>query len=411
MKKIISILVITIIVVSSLSVPIFATSTTKVFDNALIFTESETAELQEDLDIFTSHYGIGLYFATISDPTLMNGRSSEQYAADLVELHAIESSTPDSLVLLYDFVNNTIMFYTIGNGMEIFDQPTQDAIFNDMNSLVSGVYYPGFAAAISRCAAAASAYTGLEAPVGIVPVEHDGYDPLIDDADLFTEEEEAILLARIEEIKATYDFDYTVLTVTDTGSVSLESYTNDFRGVDDYTDGVVFSRNPISREYITSARNYGETVFTWPDAFDEIDDIVVPYLREDQTFDAYMAHMDFTVEILDLAAAGTPYKASFIDSIDPELLTGSILGGIVISLIISLLVTGGMIAKMKTAVKQTHAQNYIREGSFNLTDNRDVFVTEYTTKTRKASESSGGGGGGSSSNSFGGSRTSGGGRA
>ncbi len=52
---------------------------------------------------------------------------------------------------------------------------------------------------------------------------------------------------------------------------------------------------------------------------------------------------------------------------------------LVVAIVISWLITQGMISSMNTAVNQREASNYIRSNSFTLTDRSDTFVREETT--------------------------------
>lgn len=66
---------------------------------------------------------------------------------------------------------------------------------------------------------------------------------------------------------------------------------------------------------------------------------------------------------------------------------GLILLAVVVALLAALIVLGSMKAKLKTAARQTHAGNYIREGSFNLLIQQDQLL--YTTEQRRRVESDG----------------------
>ncbi len=51
------------------------------------------------------------------------------------------------------------------------------------------------------------------------------------------------------------------------------------------------------------------------------------------------------------------------------------------AILIAVVITGSMISSMNTAVKQRAASNYVRPGSFNLTQQSDIFIREETTRT------------------------------
>lgn len=56
---------------------------------------------------------------------------------------------------------------------------------------------------------------------------------------------------------------------------------------------------------------------------------------------------------------------------------------ICIPLIISLIATAIQQSKMNTARREEYAHNYIKQGSFNLTDSRDIFLYTRTTRVAK----------------------------
>ncbi len=412
MKKIITIILMLATMLTATGIGTLASETDYFYDGAYTTTVEEEETLEARIDQFTAQFNIGFYIVTIGENFDIEYSSLEELGNTLVADYGYQSTYSDGIILIHDYNAGDLLLYPFGDNTEIFTQDVLNGMIEDANNFTGTSFYTLYDAILARAAGAASAYTGLEAPSGIAPVVDGEYTTLYDGADLFTEEQEATLEDRITDIKETYNFDVTLLTVADTGSVDLVRFADDYRGIDDNSDGVIFARNPISREYATSARNYGETAFTYPDAFDKIDDIVIPYLQNDQDYDAFIGFLDFTEEVLELSYSGTPYQTSFIDSIQLEVLLMAIVPGFLLAMgATALFVTGPMKAKMNTAVKQTHAQNYVVDNSFMLTDSKDVFVSENTSRTRKASSSGGGGGGGSRSNSFGGSRTSRGGRA
>lgn len=64
-------------------------------------------------------------------------------------------------------------------------------------------------------------------------------------------------------------------------------------------------------------------------------------------------------------------------------------------LLIGLIAVGIMAAQMKTVRPQRTASNYIRSGSMQLTNSRDIFLYSHVTRTAKPKNNSSGGGGGS----------------
>ena len=134
---------------------------------------------------------------------------------------------------------------------------------------------------------------------------------------------------------------------------------------------------------------------------------MVPYLSEDEWYDAFDAFISECGYYLDFAA--TEGVAIDVDT-DPDMIAAekAIEVGIVVlvPLIIALIACLVFYFQMKTARKATHANAYIPRDGFNLTHQQDQFL--YRTETRRVIQKdnqSGGFSGGStiSSGGFGGS--------
>lgn len=79
----------------------------------------------------------------------------------------------------------------------------------------------------------------------------------------------------------------------------------------------------------------------------------------------------------------------FVSGSDTPVSTYEIIA-FIISIIIGLVSVFSMKAAMNTAVKQTEAGHYVRDGSFNLSVKRDVFMFTRTERTQKAEQDKGG---------------------
>ncbi len=230
----------------------------------------------------------------------------------------------------------------------------------------------------------------------------DGFDPLLDAADVLTETEEEQLFSKIEYINQNYNFDVTLMTMIGVPDDEFLLYYFDwYTGLDPTRDGVVFGidLDPHHRDYATSTRNIAMEAFT-EDALDLIDYEVAPLLTAGEYYNAYDLFLDHTMLFLDSYNQGAPYKTpidmeSFaILVIAVPLLFAFAVGNIVMK--------RTFIAQMTTAIISTNAERYIVKDSFKLTNSTDVFThkTETRTKIQKSSSSSGG----STRSGYGGSR-------
>ncbi len=220
------------------------------------------------------------------------------------------------------------------------------------------------------------------------------YPSIIDDAYLFTLPEMESLNQEIEYIRGTYDFDITFITTDGDYAGTLEDFAEFHPVIDQSRNGVVFTQDTYLREYYTIGRGTGVSVIS-DAALDRIDEVIVPYLSDGDYFSAYDEYLDLMVVFLDAAATGTPYIGEPTSMTDYAMYIGiGIIGGALVAFI----VTKSMISAMNTAKKQKLAANYVRPGSFNLTQSYDRFLYENTVRTAKPKEksnsSSGGRGGG-----------------
>ena len=82
---------------------------------------------------------------------------------------------------------------------------------------------------------------------------------------------------------------------------------------------------------------------------------------------------------------------------------------LVVGVVLSLIVVGTMKSKLKTVRFQAAANNYVKAGSMNLTERRDIFLYNTMTKTKKEKNDSSSGGGSSTHTTSSGSTAGGGG--
>ncbi len=205
---------------------------------------------------------------------------------------------------------------------------------------------------------------------------------IVDDADLFTTQEEMKLAEKIEDIKEEYNFDINFITTLDSNGKSLKSYVDNHVSINQDNDGLVFGQDVTEREYQTTARGYGVRVIS-DAALDRIDEVVVPYLQNGEYYEAYDAYLNETIKFLDAYVSGMPYEGESQTTIDYMI---AIAVGLGLGLIIAFVVTAIMKSKMNTARIKKEAGNYVKEGSFYLAQNFDRFLFEETVKTPKSKE-------------------------
>lgn len=213
---------------------------------------------------------------------------------------------------------------------------------------------------------------------------------VVDEADLFSADEETSLEAKIQEIAEEYQFDVVIVTENELGGKSPMEFADDFFDYNGYgygpaRDGILFLISMEDRDWWISTRGYGLTAFT-DYGLNYIGDAVVSDLSDGEYADAMEHFLTLTDEFLDEAAQGTPYDIAHQKK-NPLMTAGIILLFVaVVSLVIMLILK----SQLKSKRSQYAANPYVREGSFQLKRSQDIFLYSHVSKTKRASNSSGG---------------------
>ena len=200
----------------------------------------------------------------------------------------------------------------------------------------------------------------------------EGFDPLIDDAELFSDVEEEELFQRIKHIREEYDFDVTILTMNKIpdDSRNLREYFDWYEQLDPKRDGVVVGVNMEEgkREFTISTRNLGMKAFT-DDALDLTNKVIPPMLTNAHYMSAFKLYLEYTEEFVGAARARQLRNIWIFVVIIPILLAG------VSSWYV---VKRFFVAKMQTAVEKTEAKDFIKRGSLRLSEKEDNYT--YTSE-------------------------------
>lgn len=122
-----------------------------------------------------------------------------------------------------------------------------------------------------------------------------------------------------------------------------------------------------------------------------LDKLLVPYLKSDQYYEAFIAYADAADDFLTKAAAGTSYDKGNIPTLASETMKYRLYDvaiSLLFGLIIAFIVTSGWKRQHKSVRKKELAHAYIREGSMVLTGQRDIFLHRQVQKVKRADSSS-----------------------
>lgn len=258
---------------------------------------------------------------------------------------------------------------------------------------------------------------------------------IIDNADILTDTEEALLEDKAQSLVTEYSMDVVILTIeTLSGQISSD-YADDYFDYNGYGigpdySGVLLLLSMDEREWAIST--CGQTIYALTDyGIQQLFSSIAGYLSEDRYYEAFDRYLNELPYYFKAYQSGKPidgyrdpydgpgsYEPVPGDNIvyypEPEkgfgdyammflisLAIGSAAGGI------TLLVLRG---QMNTARAQSDAQNYMIPGSYNLKRYQDIFLYSNVSRQRKPEHNSSGGGGGSSVHTSSSGRSHGGGR-
>ena len=198
------------------------------------------------------------------------------------------------------------------------------------------------------------------------------YPRVIDNAELLSTDERELLTSKLDEISTRQKVDVTVATTDTLDGLTVSDYAERFYESHNYgygpdKDGTILLISMEDHDWYMATYGYAITAFT---------DAGIQYIGEEMTGDlsdgdfaaAFDTFADECDDFITQAKTGEPYD---IDN-------------------------GTMKSKLKTVRFQAAANNYVKAGSMNLTESRDIFLYNTMTKTKKEKNDSSSGGGGSS---------------
>ena len=227
----------------------------------------------------------------------------------------------------------------------------------------------------------------------------DLYYRMYDSANVLTEDEDHELEDALEELSLRQSFDVVIATIESLESVdydSMEEYADDLYdfcqfGYGADRDGVLLLVSVGDRKWHISTCGYGITAFT---------DAGIQYLGEQMTPDmadgdyaaAFRTFVQWSDAYIDAARSGRPYDVKNLprEPLSPMYLFLA-LG---IGLVLAWVIVGVMKSRLRSVAFQENAASYVREGSMNLTNSRELFLYRDVHRTErveaKDSDSSGG---------------------
>lgn len=144
-------------------------------------------------------------------------------------------------------------------------------------------------------------------------------------------------------------------------------------------NGILLYIDPIKREYSIYVHNNAQKLFNG-DALDYIEDSILPPLKNSDYSKAIYEFEDAVETVLELYQSGENYRNPFNASLT---LIICLIIGFIIGLISVLIMKG----KMKSVFFRDSAREYTVNGSFKLSNSRDIFLYRTVIRTKRETES------------------------
>lgn len=238
-------------------------------------------------------------------------------------------------------------------------------------------------------------------------------DKVVDNANILTDSEESGLEKDILEIIKKYGskYDITVVTTYGTGGKSIEAFADDLYDNSDYGygpehSGVILAVDMQSRSYYISTYGKCITVFT-DHGIGYMEDEFLSYLSDGDYAEAFRKYADSAEMLIEYYESnGEAYDVStYSQDVSVNLKRPRyafyFLCALIFGCIIAFAVCMGLKGQLKSVNIQTNASNYVRQGSFHVTNSRDTFLYRTVSKVKRETSSSSGGSSSSSRHSGG----------
>lgn len=215
---------------------------------------------------------------------------------------------------------------------------------------------------------------------------------LVDNADLLTTDELAEIIIDLNTVSQKHEVDLVIVTTDSIGYKTPAEYADDFFDYNEYgygpnRDGVLLLISMEDSDWYISTSGYGITAFT--DAgIDYIGEQITPYLSDGEFAEGFREYILLCDDFITAARNGSPYTTQTLPK-EPFEILPTVLFSIIIGFAVAFIVTGIMKGQLKSIRSQSGAADYLKPGSLNISDARDLFLYRNVTRRPKPESSSG----------------------
>ncbi|MGN0452322.1 MAG: TPM domain-containing protein [Ruminococcus sp.] len=230
----------------------------------------------------------------------------------------------------------------------------------------------------------------------VLPVSASDLPKVVDNGWLLSDSDAEELSQMLNEISEKHQCDVVIVTTDDLEGKTATEYADDFYDYNGYgygtgNDGILLLVSLAERDYAISTT--GSCIYTFTDSgLDYIEGIFIPYLSDGDYMEAFTAFAQECDNFLTQDAVGDPYDTNnmpeekytfsdFIFEFGIALAVGIGLAFVIVSI---------MKSQLKSVRFQAKADNYLKQGSLNITESKDIFLYSHVTRTPRPKENSGG---------------------
>lgn len=220
----------------------------------------------------------------------------------------------------------------------------------------------------------------------------DEYYRLQDLADVLTEEEVSEIQKLLDEMSVRLKFDLVIATVDNLEGCTVQDYADDWYdycefGYGSNKDGALLLISMEERDWYISTCGYGITAFT--DAgITYIGEQIGDDLSAENYAEAFRTFVRFGNQFVTQARDGDPFDKSDLPKKPLSAIWIAI--SLAIGFGVAKIIVGSMKSQLKTVRAQAAASSYVREGSMNATESRDLFLYHKVDRTEKSKNNSSG---------------------
>lgn len=215
--------------------------------------------------------------------------------------------------------------------------------------------------------------------------------PVTDGAEYLTEVQFDEISQQLDAIRKKYNFDVAVYTEEFMSGANAQSTADDLYdytgfGYGEKADGIMLYIAADERVYHFTTHGKGEEVFN-ENGLAYLEKMILPSLKDGNYYSAIKCYAEHSEELLEMAAHGKPFNKR---QLSMEYICGVVGCALIIPLILAFLMTRIKLKKMKTAVENDYAANYMKPDSMKLSFSKDIFLYSTMIKTEKPKSNSDG---------------------